>query len=225
VLARWLRVRAMKAVIAGGGRVARQMGAQLSAGGFDVVLIEHDPDSVSRSRAAGLRVEVGDATDVRLLQRLGAEEIVVAIGATDSDQVNLLFCQFVLAANPQAEAYSRVHQYDAVQAFREAGIHAVPEADAMTQALIDQMGAPKLHDALVDIGDRMALEIPVGTGLAGRRVRDLGLPERVLVLLIRRGNQEVIPHGNTVLARDDRMLIWGSSAAVTNARAALVAIE
>ncbi|MDA0366221.1 MAG: cation:proton antiporter [Chloroflexi bacterium] len=91
-LADWLRVRAMKAVIAGAGRTARQLGTQLAAGGFDVVLADLDAQSVARARAAGLAAEIGDVTDMRFLAGLGADRAELAVGATDNDQSNLLFC-------------------------------------------------------------------------------------------------------------------------------------
>ncbi len=224
-LARVLEVRAMKAVIAGSGRLARQLATHLAGGGFDVTLIDPFPDSVERARAAGLDAQLGDATSVHFLRSVEANRAQIAVGATDSDQANLLFCQYVRAENPEAQTFARVHQADAAEAFRNAGIHAVSEADAVAQAFMDVIGTPVLHDALSAGGERLSLEVPVGSGLAGRAVRQLGLPERVLVLLVRRGDQEVIPHGNTVLQRGDRLLLWGTTEAVMRARAALVSIE
>jgi Trk K+ transport system NAD-binding subunit len=225
VLARWLEVRAMKAVIAGSGRLARRLATQLTAGGFDVTLVDQHEDSVARARAEGFDARIGDATSVRFLRDIEANRAQLAVGATDSDQANLLFCQYVRAENPEAQAFARVHQAEAAEAFRRAGVHAVSEADAMAQAFMDVIGTPVLHDALSAAGGRITLEIPVGSGLEGRPLRALGLPERVLVLLVRRNDQELIPHGNTVLQRGDRMLLWGTSEAVMRARASLVAIE
>ena len=58
-----------------------------------------------------------------------------------------------------------------------------------------------------------------------RRPRDLGLPSRVLVLLVRRTDEDVIPEGNTVLARGNRLLLYGTTDAVRKARSQLALIE
>ncbi|MDA0366220.1 MAG: hypothetical protein O3B31_10305 [Chloroflexi bacterium] len=118
-----------------------------------------------------------------------------------------------------------MHQADAFDAFRLAGIHALNESDAVAQALMDLIGTPVLHEALSPAGDRLTVEVFIGTSLSGRRVFELALPERVLVLLVRRGQQEIIPSGTTQLLRGDRMLLWGKADSVREARTRLVEIE
>ena len=67
--------------------------------------------------------------------------------------------------------------------------------------------------------------MPIGSGLAGRRIHELDLPDSVLVLLLQRGERDVIPNGSTSLQLGDRMLLFGETEAVQTARELLVAIE
>ena len=221
-----LGVKAMRAIIAGAGAVARRVGSKLTNDGYDVTMIDLDRDAIARAGTVGLEVEEGDATDVRFLESLDADEVKIAVGATDSDQANLLFCQYLITASPEAEVYSRVSQPGAADSFRAAGIHTVSSQEAQSQALIDLIGAPLITEALAPgSGERTTVSVPVGSGLHGRRVRDLDLPERVLVLLIQRDGQDLVPHGNSVLARGDRMLLFGRAEPVAEARRQLIAIE
>jgi Trk K+ transport system NAD-binding subunit len=221
-----LGVKAMRAIIAGGGSVARRIGRKLADDGYDVALVELDAEVIARARADGLEVEEGDATDVRTLERLDAHEAVMAVGATDSDQVNLLFCQYVSTASPEAEMFARVSQAGAAEAFRAAGIHTVSSHEAQSQALLELIESPLITEALAPVsGERTTVSVPVGSGLHGRQVRDLQLPEQVLVLLIHRTDEDLIPHGNSVLMRGDRMLLFGHAEPVAVARRQLIAIE
>ena len=225
-LARLLGVRSMRAMIAGAGTVSRRIGAQLGAGGFDVVLIEIDEQVVARARAEGLTAEVGDASDVELMRRLGADDASLAVGGSNSDEANLLFCQYVLSENPEATAFARVEQVGAIEAFRRSGIATVGTDEAVAEALMAVIGQPVLQDALAPGGDaRLTVEFTIGSGLDGRRVRDLQLPLRVLVLLVRRADEDVIPDGNTVLRRGNRLLLFGTTEAVREARQRLALIE
>ena len=223
-LARRMEVRAMRALIAGAGKVSRRIGAQLRAGGFDVTLIDQNEDAVARARAERLEAEVGDASNVSLLRKLGGEEAAIAVGATDSDEVNLLFCQYMRAESPEASAFARVEQSDAVEAFRRAGIATIGADDAIADAMMTMIGQPALWEALALGGeDRLTVEILVGAGLDGLRVRDLALPHQVLVLLVRRADADEVPHGETRLERGNRLLLFGSAGVVTEARERLSA--
>ena len=88
------------------------------------------------------------------------------------------------------------------------------------------IGQPVLQEALAPGGeDRLTVEFVVGSGLDGRRIRDLQLPQRVLVLLVRRANEDVVPHGDTVQQRGNRLLLFGGAEAVADARQRLALIE
>ncbi|MBM3139441.1 MAG: hypothetical protein FJZ92_04295 [Chloroflexi bacterium] len=225
LLARLLGVRAMLAVIAGAGRSARPLAAQLTAGGFDVVLADQDSGSVERALAEGLTARVGDVTDAQFLREIGAQHAQIAVGATDSDQSNLLFCQFVRSVNPQADAFARVHSVRRLRRLQE-GRNPRRRRGRRRRAGADRADrTPVLHEALSPGGDRISVAVGIGTGLAGHRVRELQLPERVLVLLVLRGTEEIIPNGNTTLLRGDRMLFWGNTESVKQARADLVSVE
>ena len=212
--------------MAGAGRIARRVRTQLSAGGFDVVLVDPDGSAVTVAPGEGPQAELGDAADVKLMERLGAREAEMAVAATNSDETNLLFSQYVLAENPQASVFARVAQGRAVEAFCRSGIHAVGEGEAIAEAMMTTIGQPVLHDALGPGGHgRLTVEFEVGSGLDGRRIRDLRLPQRVLVLLVRRADEDVIRGGNTVLARGDRLLLYGTTDTVREARSQLALIE
>jgi NhaP-type Na+/H+ or K+/H+ antiporter len=225
VVADLLGVKAMHAIIAGAGAIARRVGLQLVDGGYDVTLVDNNPDSITRARDAGLEVVEADATNVQALEDAGAAHSQIGVGATDSDETNLLFCQYIAAASPDAQVYARVTQGGAVDAFRAAGIHVIDTQEALSQAIIDQIGAPLLTEALGGTGERVIVDLPVGSGLDDRRIRDLALDGGVLILLVERHGEDLVPNGNTLLRRGDRILLFGRAEAVHQAREQLMAIE
>lgn len=56
-------------------------------------------------------------------------------------------------------------------------------------------------------GETRELEVQPGSSAAGKRVMDLGLPQGVLILLIRRGRQFIVPRGQTRLEPHDTLLV------------------
>ncbi len=58
-----------------------------------------------------------------------------------------------------------------------------------------------------------------GAGLIGRALRELDLPEGVLVALVRRGRQLLVPRGSTVLEAGDRLTVIGGEPEIARLRA------
>lgn len=224
LLARVLKVEAMRAMVAGAGTVGRRVAAQLEAGGHSVLLIDTNPDVVSLARGEGLQAEVADCTDSEVLKRLGGADVALAVGVTDSDQANLLFSQHMRATGVEAEVHAVVVQPGSVEAFRAAGVHAVRRDEAVATAMLEMMGNPAIFDALTHGEQRLTLEVPIGGSLDGRRVMDLQLPAGVLVVLVERGSDEIVPRGTTPLQRGDRLLLFGRADAVRGARDVLNAL-
>jgi len=162
---------------------------------------------------------------VRFLNKHGAMDAKVAIALTNRDQSNLLFIQYLQSVNPEVRLFVRVGQPGAVEAFKQTGATVLSEVDTLAAAMSDLIGAPTLEQTLVSrVGDRMTVEVPVGPALDGRAIRELGLPQRVLVLLLVRDNGDLVPSGNTVLRTGDRMLLFGRRELVLESRERLVTI-
>jgi len=224
IVAKLLGVKAMKAIIAGANPVACRVGHQLIDQGYDVTLIENNPELVLQAQKEGLETIRAEITDVKVLDAAGASNVAIGIGTTDSDEINLLFCQYLRAASPDAKVYAHATSTDVVSAFEQSRIETVDIEVALSQAMLDRIAAPLLTEAL-GTGDRVIIDVPIGSGLDKRKIRDLGLPESVLILLLQRQGEDLVPHGNTVLSRGDRILLFGLIDAVHDARQELMAIE
>ncbi|AVK64834.1 ClC family H(+)/Cl(-) exchange transporter [Lactobacillus sp. CBA3606] len=74
------------------------------------------------------------------------------------------------------------------------------------EALLEKLTQPKLpeHSGVQD-----RLEIPVfeGSAFEGHQVRDFKWPQESLLIAIRRGERQVIPHGDTLIRGGDTLII------------------
>jgi len=66
-------------------------------------------------------------------------------------------------------------------------------------------------------GDTREIEILPDMAAAGRKITDLGVPPEVVILLIGRGEEFVVPRGNTIIEPYDTLLLFGRSDALRNA--------
>ena len=49
--------------------------------------------------------------------------------------------------------------------------------------------------------------VPPGSPVVGRSIMQLGLPRGVLIVLISRGEDSIVPNGATVLREDDKLAV------------------
>ena len=72
---------------------------------------------------------------------------------------------------------------------------------------------------MYELGERGDIvEIPVANPeMIGMPVRDLQLPTDVLIVLVRRGDATLIPHGDLVIESGDRVTFMGARDAVRKA--------
>ncbi|MDM7993539.1 MAG: potassium/proton antiporter [Candidatus Fermentibacter sp.] len=66
-------------------------------------------------------------------------------------------------------------------------------------------------------GDTIEIDIPADSAMVGRPVSGMGLPEDVLILLIRRGGEFIVPKGRTILQPYDTLLLLAGKDALHEA--------
>jgi len=75
----------MKTIIVGGGRVGRELAAQLP----ESVVIELNPEKRKKFlEIAGVEIVTGDGSDEELLNRVGLDDAATFISLTSNDDVN-----------------------------------------------------------------------------------------------------------------------------------------
>lgn len=74
------------------------------------------------------------------------------------------------------------------------------------EALLEQMTMPKTVQQLHRL-DRLEIPVFFGSPLNGKMVRDMPWPKEALLIGIRRGEQEVIPHGDSLIREGDTLVL------------------
>lgn len=69
------------------------------------------------------------------------------------------------------------------------------------------------------------LAVPRGSSLDGRSIVELGLPRGALVVLVRRGDESIVPNGGTILEADDRLVMLADDEALASMQSRLAGDE
>jgi trk system potassium uptake protein len=215
-------------VIIGGTEIGAQTARLFEEEGIEPRLIEHDSDR-ARELAEELRgtlVLESDATDVNFLVREHVDESDIVVAALRSDERNLLVS--LLAKRIGAErTIGVVESAEYVDLFETVGIDVAVNPRLVTAEEITRFTREYRTEnvAMLEHDRAEVLEIEVGEEslLAGNRIRDVmaELPAGVVVGAVTRAGELIVPRGETVVERDDHVVVFLETSALDEVTAVL----
>ncbi|MGB0112582.1 MAG: NAD-binding protein [Ilumatobacteraceae bacterium] len=121
-----------RALIIGGGRVGRAVGAAFDAEGIEFTIVEQ----LEERRREGARYVVGDAADRSVLEEAGIDESGAILITTHDDNVNVYLTRYCRGLRPDARIVSRSRLDRNVSTLYRAGADAVLSYAATGSAAI-----------------------------------------------------------------------------------------
>lgn len=201
-------------VIVGGGRVGRAVLARLPST-WTVVVVDHDPAAEGQSRAvrADARFVGGDGSSRLTLERAELDARSVLVAATSSDAVNREAARVarehfgvaervVVNADPPDELGDGLARSELVR-----------PADAVAGQVVNRVSieASRAVDVGLGLGEVLQVTVLEGSPAVGRALRDFAA-RHWLVAAVYRAGKLIVPHGDTQVAANDRVLLVGDPA-------------
>lgn len=109
-------------VVIGLGNFGSSVAETLYAQGHDVVAIDLDPAAVDRIARQVTRAAVGDARDIRTLERLGAEDADAAVVSTGDDITASILSTMMLRDMGVDDVYVKVVSHDHARVMERLGV-------------------------------------------------------------------------------------------------------
>ena len=203
----------MNIIIVGCGKVGSTIAKQLCNEGYDVTVIDNNPNKL-RAVSDGMdaMAMVGDGTSYTTLKEAGIETADVLIAVTDSDEKNLLCCVIgKRTGNLAAIARVRNPVYSNERDFLQKGFGLAmlinPES-----AGAEEMGRIFRFPSAIDIEtfakgkiELLTVRIPEKSLMVGNPLTYIHQKLRtdVLVVVVRRKGQVIIPSGDFVIEAGD----------------------
>lgn len=203
----------MYVIIAGGGRTGAQLATQLIAQNYQVRLIEHRRELLSRLHHE-LPTEVifeGEATDPTVLKQAGLEEANVVVACSNDDASNLVLCYLARTLFKTRRTIARINNPRNAWLF-DKNFHVdetINNADVMAHLIQEEMSLGDMMTLLKLRRGRFALveeKVPAGALAIGKELKELGLPDQCVIAAIIRHGQITLPRGTTRLEEGDEVL-------------------
>jgi hypothetical protein len=203
-----------KVVVAGLGETGAQVCGRL-AEQHQVIGIERSAN-VARDAAAAfagldaVRVHEGDATSALVLRHAGAVGAQAAIACLGSDEANGEFLRVAREQLGIEHLQAVLVSATARTGLESTGVIVVDRAASCAAQLVSRIEQGKRQASGVGLGLGEILEVEVlpGSPVVGKALAELR-PKRWLVGAVYREQRLIVPHGQTVLAAGDRVLLVG----------------
>lgn len=185
----------MRVLIAGSGRVGREVAQELSVLGDDVSLLDESEEAFEPlGRAFNGTLHVGVTYDVDALRSAGIEEADVFLALTPSDNANLMAVQLAERVFGVPRAIARLDDPAREAAYRALAVDFVPTARLTARVLVERVHEPEFaYHLAFATGDVQVVEMVLGAGAAGHTVADLEIEGELRVAALQRSGTVLIP--------------------------------
>ena len=193
----------MNAIVVGCGRVGSQLATMLSVEGHNVTVIDRDEDAFRRlgSTFNGVTVK-GLGFDEEVLDEAGVRKADVFAAVTDLDNTNLMAAEVARKIFGVPHVVARLYNPQRERTYQQLDMDYVCGTTLVAEKLLEKIEAGHGHHVQI-IGDVEVIEFRAGTGVAGKRVRDIELEHQFRVAVLSRGNVTFIPQPETMLQPGD----------------------
>lgn len=199
----------MYIVVVGAGKVGHFLAQRLVDNKHTVVLIEKDTELCNTiAKELNIIILNGDGCDSHILEEAGIERADVVAAVTGDDEDNLIICQLAKEKFNIRRTVARVNDPHNEHVFNELGVDVPIDATAIIAKIIEEeVSFSDVINLMSFKRGKLALvrvDLPEDSPIINKLVQDLSLPSDSVLVSIIRGNEVVIPKGNTMLLpRDD----------------------
>lgn len=203
----------MLVIIAGAGRTGAQLAKLLLAQGYEIRLIDNRKEVLAQVHKELPTEDIfeGDAIDPLLLEKAGISRASVLAACTASDEVNLSLCYYIRERYQIPRTIARINNPRNSWLFNDL-FHvdvALNQADILARMIEEEMSMGDMMTLIkLRRGNYSLVEekIPAGAAAIGMAIKDIQLPEQVVIAGIIRQGEVMIPRGVTVFEEGDEVL-------------------
>ena len=205
----------MNVIIIGGGHTGAYIAKLLLENGCSVKVIENR-ESVFRKLQEDLKPQyiiLGSGTDPETMESAGVAAADVLVAVSGTDEINLVASTIAKYEFGVPRVIARVNNPKNAWLF-DAGMGvdvAINQAGLMARLILEGIDIKNMMTLLMlNRGDGSIIQMHVDekSEAVGCRVRDLAIPDKAVMIEIFRGDNSVIPRGETVIMADDDILAF-----------------
>ncbi|MCG2713911.1 MAG: NAD-binding protein [Candidatus Omnitrophica bacterium] len=201
----------MYIIIIGAGKVGYFLAKRLCQGKHTVSIVDKDR-VICEETAKELSILVinGDGCDPKILEEAGIKRADVLAAVTGDDEDNLIICQLAKETFHLQRTVGRVNNPDNEHTFSELGIDVPVDSTKIIAKIIEEeVSFSDFVNLMSFKRGKLAIvrvDLPADSPVINKEVKDITLPQDAVLVSIVRGEEVILPKGNTVLKPGDDVI-------------------
>lgn len=202
-----------RVLIVGGGHIGLMVARNLVPLGISVRLVAQDEEEAEHlsRQLSGAQVIVGTGTDTELLKEEGINRTDVFVSLQESDEVNLLACQLARSLGVE-KTVALVNRPDYAALVHRLGIErAVSPRRLVAKRIADFVrGESRASITTIHHGAAEVIDLVIDERFPYRRkaLKGIPFPAGSIVAGLIRGEEVLVPRGDTRIEEGDHLLIF-----------------
>lgn len=202
-----------RVAIIGGGNVGLMVARNLQADrNLDVQVIDQSMSRcqfLSQELESNIMVVHADASDIEFLQSHRISDCDCLVALTETDEKNLLVSLLAIQLKVR-KVITRVTKPRNAELFEKVGVDvALSSRSTAIRNVVRTINAHGMSVmTLIEEGKAEILEIQVPEGFEPRLLKDMRLPEGIIIAAIRRKAHTIVPHGEDKIKPEDRLRVF-----------------
>ena len=202
-----------KVMIMGGGKTGFYLAKMLSEFGAAVKVVEKDRERcnyLSTHLSSDVLVLRANATNMALLEEENLDSMDAVVTATGFDEDNLLLALMAKQRGVE-DVIAKVSRSNYSEIISALGIDMVLNPQEISTSTIVRLvsGSKKILSSQLIQGQAEIMEVIASSSMdfVGVPLKNLDLPDSIIIAAIHRGSDVIIPTGDTVIQEDDRVIM------------------
>ncbi|MDD5108344.1 MAG: NAD-binding protein [Candidatus Omnitrophica bacterium] len=201
----------MYILIVGAGKVGYFLAKRLCQGKHTVSIIDKDRQICEEiAKELELLVINGDGCDPRMLEEAGIQRADVVAAVTGDDEDNLVICQLAKEKFGIQRTVGRVNNPDNEYAFSELGIDVPVDSTKIIAKIIEEeVSFSDFVNLMSFKRGKLAIvrvDLPSDAPVINKQLKDINLPKDAVLVSIVRGEEVILPKGDTMLKSGDDVI-------------------
>lgn len=203
----------MKIIIIGSERVPYFLAKRLIAQGYDVYFVNKDQDLCEEySKTLNAIIVKGDGTSKKVLDQLGIEPNDIVVLLMKRDRKNFFIARLVQEYYGVKNVVTLLNNSENLDLFERFGIRTLGVTDLIMRNLEPLLFGSQLTRDLEEktfSKGVVVLEITLtwDSSIVHKKIKELSVPEDVVIVGIMRGDSFLIPRGETTLEPGDEIIL------------------